>query len=381
MNEEELYKLIEQDQHNLLVPEKKPQKVTSSDRLVDSFLEISNFYIEHGREPRKGTDITERKLAARLAGFRDNPEHVEVLKQYDEHGLLTIYASQPETITDIFEDDSLGILDIEESSILNIKNVPVDTRTTPEFIAKRKPCKDFLKYEHLFNGIQTGLLNGTWVFGEIDKHTELQPGTFFILSGIVGYIQESEEMEKDEKKRIDARLRVIFENGTESNMFLQSLRRSIQKENGKIIRPIKPMEIENEDTQTGHIYVLKSKSKVPRISSIKDLYKIGFTTNLVEDRIKGAELDPTYLMAPIKVALDYTCFNINPHRFERLIHRLFGEAKLDIEMFDSNGVSYTPKEWFVVPLDVIEQAIELIINGEIINYSYDHRNKIMIKKR
>ncbi|MES2966539.1 MAG: GIY-YIG nuclease family protein [Patescibacteria group bacterium] len=138
--------------------------------------------------------------------------------------------------------------------------------------------------------------------------------------------------------------------------------------------------IDNEDSETGYIYVLKSQSNNPRIATTKNLFKVGFSTSSVEERIKNAEQDPTYMMAPVSIVATYRCFNMNPQRFERLIHRFFNEVCLDVEITDSNGKNYLPKEWFIAPISVIDKAIDLIIKGEVVNYIYDNVQKKIIKK-
>lgn len=140
------------------------------------------------------------------------------------------------------------------------------------------------------------------------------------------------------------------------------------------------MSIEDGDFETGYIYVLKSLSEDPRIAAKKNLFKIGFSTSSVEERIKNAAQDPTYLMAPVSIVATYRCFNMNPQRFERLIHRFFSESCLDLEITDKVGKNYLPKEWFIVPITVVSQVIDLIIKGEIVNYSYDKEKESVVKK-
>lgn len=172
----------------------------------------------------------------------------------------------------------------------------------------------------------------------------------------------------------------IFQNGTESNMLLRSLVDGLHANQGRIIIDLHDnKDIEDGDSETGYIYILKSLSDNPKITSTKNLFKIGFSTTSVEDRIKNAQQDPTYLMAPVSIVATYKCFNMNPQRFERLIHRFFGNSCLDIEIVDNSGKKYIPKEWFVAPILVIEEAINLIIKGEIINYSYDKNHGDIIK--
>jgi len=133
--------------------------------------------------------------------------------------------------------------------------------------------------------------------------------------------------------------------------------------------------VKEEDIQTGWIYVLKSKSTNPTISSVKDFYKIGFASNSVDDRIKNAKNEATYLFADVKKIATYKVYNRNADKLEGLLHRFFANACLDIDLFNEKGLRLNPREWFVVPFKVIEEAIQLILNENIVNYEYDTETK------
>ena len=138
--------------------------------------------------------------------------------------------------------------------------------------------------------------------------------------------------------------------------------------------------ITEEDKVTGHIYVLSSKSEKEDISSLENLYKIGYSSTSVQERIRNAENEPTYLMAPVKIESDWICYNINAHKFEQLIQRFFGHSCLEIDVFDNKGKRHNPREWFIVPLDAIERVITLIISGEIVNHEYDSESQSIVKR-
>ena len=137
--------------------------------------------------------------------------------------------------------------------------------------------------------------------------------------------------------------------------------------------------VEN-DQETGYIYILKSKSEKPEIKEFANLYKIGFSTVEVEERIKNASQEATYLMADVSIVMAFKCYNMNPQRFEQLLHTFFGKACLNIDVFDKNGNRHTPREWFIAPLAIIEQAIHYIISGDIIHYGYDSTNEQIVAK-
>jgi len=200
----------------------------------------------------------------------------------------------------------------------------------------------------------------------------------FLYSSLV-YLKEIKKIKKDKYHKLDARTITIFENGTYSNMLLRSLGKGlyedgyfVSKHEDKVLDGF--LQIDNDDKQNGYIYILQSLSNDDRIATKKNLYKIGFSTTDVKTRIKNAKQDPTYLMADVRIVSVFEVYNINPHKLEQLIHKFFYNSCLDIDIFDENGNIHKPHEWFVVPLEVIEEAIDLIINGRIIDYRYDNRS-------
>ncbi len=217
---------------------------------------------------------------------------------------------------------------------------------------------------------------------------QIVPGSFFIVQGIMVYVANIGKWEKMKSGDYNARLYCVFENGTESNMLIRSLSKNLwADENGRQIVEVEYFEefngndqVTSEDEATGYIYVLRSLSKDPQIKEIENLYKIGFSTQPVTERILYAKQEPTYLMADVRIVTDFQTYNLNPQKLEQLVHTFFAEACLNLDIFDSKGKRHTPREWFIVPLHVIEIAIELLINGEIINYRYDSKLKEIAEK-
>ena len=137
-------------------------------------------------------------------------------------------------------------------------------------------------------------------------------------------------------------------------------------------------EVNDKDEKSGYIYILGSLSQDDKISSIKNLYKIGYLTTDVKERIKNKIQEPTYLMAPVKIISVYETYNMNTQKFEQLIHKFFANVCLSIDIFGDDKQRYTPREWFVVPFEVIEQVVHLIISEDIVNYKYDDKQEILI---
>jgi hypothetical protein len=370
-----LQKIFDNDEHDLLKVNPRSKSLSGDDRLADSFLEINDFYNEHGRVPNVETaDINERKLGVRLRSMILDEDKASKLKDLDTHGLLET-APPPESLDQLFSDDKFGLLD-DPTGILTIRNIPKNIKKA-ESIARAHKSKDFAKYEQGFKDIHAALVSGDYIRTSISSEDQIQKGRYFVFNGVVAFVEDRAEDFAANGKN-NARLHVIYENGTESNILLRSFARTLYRsKEGARIAPVdyatNPdwQEATSDDEVTGYIYILKSLSEDPKVQDIQDLYKIGFTTGSVEDRIRGAKADPTYLMAPVEVVASYKCLNMNTQKFEHLIHRFFGEVKLDMSIESTSGKNHTPSEWYAVPLDVLDRAINLIVSGEVVNYSYD----------
>lgn len=366
--------IFEDDDMGLLDTPKRVKPQTSSDRLEASFLEIVDFYNEKGREPSTETsDMAERKLGVRLHGIQADEEKVEALKHLDAHGLLAP-EEPPESLDEVLGGDDLGLLD-DPTGILTLKNV-TNTVKTAEYKAQQRPCKDFYNFEPLFIEEQKKLRSGEVKMKQFMTEQQIAQGEFFVLRGQIVYVAERGDDYKNEHGKKDARLRVIYENGTESDLLSRTLARGLYRGGSRIVGEVDLFADEREivdpkDVESGYIYVLSSLSEDPKVANIQNLYKIGFSTSSVEQRIKNASSDPTYLMAPVKIEATYRTYNMNTQKFEQIMHRLFRGVKLDVVMTDKSGAEYTPAEWFVVSLDIIDEAINLINNGEVVHYYYD----------
>jgi hypothetical protein len=290
------------------------------------------------------------------------------------------------SLDDIFNSDTFGLLDTKvEEDIFTLKNVPkVEKRADADFVAKREKFDDFDKYEQLFIDCQADLkANRRQIVPSIES--QLDVGTFCVLDGVLLYIADIQDGYRGNSGKINRRTTLIFENGTKSNMLLRSLGKRL-KDSGNMITKLDHekesglLNVTDEDKQNGYIYILKSLSNEDIIQTKKNLYKIGFSTTAVETRIKNAKQDPTYLMADVKTVAAYEVYNVNPHKLEQLIHKFFGNSCLDMEIYDENGKLYKPREWFIAPLEVIEETINLIVSGKIIHYRYDDQNEIIIER-
>jgi len=380
-----LQEIFNSDSLGLLnVKPKKSSAPTSDERLISSFQEINDFFEKYKREPQPNTgDMAEFRLYSRLKAFREDENNAKACQLLDKHGLLKTEKKEINSIDDIFTDDSLNILGKSSEGLFDFKHVPKETNM-PEYIASRKPCKEFEKFEPLFIKCQSDISNGKRRLYPFKNEQDIVVGHFFVLKGVLLYVAHVGE-KFNENSKINARLRCIFENGTESDMLLRSLSAELYKHGRRVSENEDGLfggsqGITEEDKETGFIYVLRSLSNDPKINSISNLYKIGYSNVPVEERTKNAEQEPTYLMAPVKIISVFTCYNVNPQKLEQLIHNFFGKVCLNFDIFDKNGVRHTPREWFIAPLDVIEDAIEFIITGDIVNYRYDAEKELIVTK-
>lgn len=346
--------------------------VTADDRLIASFEEINSFIDVHGREPIKSNDMNERGLYSRLEGIRDDIQKSQLLYKYDRFNLL-----RKVSIDDILNDDILNIFS-EEEDIFTLKHISKVT-TMPNYVASRKKCNDFENFETLFTQCQADLKAGRRKLIKFQNEWQIKKRYFFILKGVLLYVAKVGEIFESSGKK-NARLHVVFENGTESDMLLRSLSAELYKDGKRVTEYDEKAldglyKIEEKDKQSGFIYVLKSKSSDDRVVTKKNLYKIGFSSADVKERIRNAKDEPTYLMAEVEVVAIYACFNMNSQKLEQLLHKFFGKVCLDIEIFDSEGKGYRPREWFVAPLEVIDEVVKLVVSGEIVNYRYDSKEE------
>jgi hypothetical protein len=354
------------------------------ERIIAGFEEIQRFVDQYHRIPlnREDRDIFERLYAVRLDRLLFGLEYRGLLGPLDRHGLLGDTVREPTFLVDEMDDDALlaelGV-DSASTAITELKHVRSSAeKRAAEEIAKRTPCQDFDRFKPLLDQVAADLKSGVRQTRPFGKDASIEAGNFFIVNGQVAYVAERGESFKAPNGGTDARLRVIYSNGTESNLLLWSLQRALYKdEAGRRVTepdpgPLFSGELEGGDLDSGTIYVLRSRSENPSIASRREvLHKIGVTGGDIERRIANAKLDPTFLMADVEIVATYKLSNINRTKLENLIHRVFDSARLDIEIKDRFGIPIVPREWFLVPLFVIDEAVDRIRNGTITDYRYD----------
>lgn len=373
---------------------KEASRTPREERIIASFEEIQRFVEQHGRAPQHGEDrdIFERLYAVRLDRLRELVECRAVIESLDHQGLLTGAQPAPLGVPEDIDDDELlaqlGVDDTTPGGITELRHVrsAADKRAAEE-IANRQRCEDFDNFKPLFEQVQKELGAGLRQTRRFERKSEIAPGRFYILGGQKAYVATMEQPTVNEHGNIDARLRVIFDNGTESNLLMRSLQKALQQDPAgrRIVElsagPLFSDQNEEGDEASGIVYVLRSKSDHPAVAAHRDvLHKIGVTGGDIARRLANAKLDPTFLMAEVEVVATYELFNINRTRLENLIHRIFGPARLDIEIKDRFGQPVIPRELFLVPLFVINEAIEKIRDGTITGYVYDPKSARLVQR-
>lgn len=369
------------------IPEKKGGRPAKEERIVAGFEDIQRFVEKHGRVPLhgEGRDVFERLYAVRLDRLRALPECRAVLEPLDHQGLLG-GAPTARTGGDAIDLEALEAA-LSDGDVTSLRHVraTVEKRAAEE-IANRSACADFDAFKPLFERVQRELKSGVRQSVPVNRMDEIklariQQGQFFIVGGQIAYVAEVGQDFKTQDDRRDSRLRVVYDNGTESNLLARSFQRSLYPDKDNAGRIITDPDVGSlfagdqdfaDHLVTGTIYVLRSKSDNPLVAANHDvLHKIGVTGGKVETRLANASLDPTFLLADVEVVATYVLYNVNRVKLENLIHRVFDAAQLDIEIRDRFGNPVRPREWFLVPLAAIDEVVSRIKDGTIIGYIYD----------
>lgn len=390
--------LSEDDDLLDVAPIKK--KSAPVDLVSSQFAEIEAFYEQHGRLPAmtSGAQMNEKLLAKRLASVMAIPSLVESLRAKDKLGILEmgavplVAAGEPpayldkselvQSLDDIFNDDDDDLLSFDAPDIFNIKHVQIEKKELPDEIAQRQPCADFPRFEPLFATVHKQIKAGEFSTIRFRHELKIIEGDFFILNGVMGYVHKTGEP-LEQYSSYNARLHIVFENGTEMNMLYQSLTHGLVRDTDgrKILLSGAKLIPSEAQVPSGVIYVLATKSTNPLLNPyLNNLYKIGFTETSIEQRIKNAEKDRTFLEAPVRIVATTECFNLNAQKLEALVHGFLAARRLNVTLRSENGQIYTPREWFNVPLSTVQTVIQHIVDGTISKYRLDNTSGKVLPK-
>lgn len=379
-----------------LAPIKAAARTPQEERLIAGFEEILRFVDENGRAPQHGEerDIFERLFAVRLDRLRSLADAHPLLMPLDTHGLLQeaptlAVTGQGESVDDDALLADLGVSEGgTEDDITQLRHVrSYEERKALEDIASRTPCTDFERFAPLFERVEGDLKSGLRKTLRFGRDASVEKGNFFILGGQMAYVAEVGEPVRTPNGESNARLRVIYSNGTESDLLERSLQRALYKDDtGRRITdddygPLFGDALETDDVVNGTIYVLRSLSRNSYVQENQQLiHKIGVTGGKVETRIANAERESTYMLAKVEVIATYKLANVNPIRLENIFHRIFQSARLELTLRDRMGVPVKPREWFLVPLPVIDEAVKRIQDGSITDYVYDPAQAMLVRR-
>ena len=289
-------------------PKKKVARSPREELIIAGFEEIQRFVEEHGHAPQHGEDrdIFERIYATRLDQIRRQKECRELVSEFDHQGLLGTETVELEGDTESLDDEELlaqlGVEAVADNDITQLKHVkPRAEIRAAEEIASRTKCEDFDKFAPIFEAVQKELDSGYRVTKPFQEKADVRPGDLYILSGQKVLVAEVGEEFVTDYNRRDCRLRVIYDNGTESDILLRSLQRALHKDPAgrRIIEtaagPLFEDEADTDDTASGTIYVLRSQSDHPMVAKNREIiHKIGVTGVVLSNAGLDVVLHNTY---------------------------------------------------------------------------------------
>ena len=419
--------ILANDNNGLLANIIARPTLSIDDNLVSQFQEINEFVKQHGHSPSeqnpKSNGFEEKKLARRLASLKQDTEKVDILKPYDNFGLLTELKPNPNaeplkqtqvkqtpmSINDILRMDSQGLLaqlgGIDSSLLAHTDNRSILDRASPdqfsdELVAKRKICEDFDKFSPIFSLIHEAMRNKQYHKAAFSSVKDIKEGSVFVLNGLVCYVASIYQAETRKNERNQQRLRLIFANGTESNMLIRSLASAQYRHDADSYQVvINAPEWQNLDllsgfadtsthdmanlknqkdkNLTGIIYVAKLKKPRVEVAKYRNLHKIGFSKNRGELRAKSSQMDATFLFSEVDIIAEWALYDSNPQQVEYRLHQFFHNQRLNMTL-KVGSQEYKPNEWFDVDIVNIEKALQLIFQGKINQYQFDSASKTVL---
>lgn len=390
------------------------------------FEEVNAFIDTNNRMPdMESSNLDEKLLGRRANSYINEPKRYVQLKSYDRHGLFDrkktnqvvlaqeddfqlsnhdqldvnniikapIEKPKPKEVTslaDIFKSSLFADFTEDREGLFDVSGLAPSTaedKNKPDMIGQQKPCKDFYRFEDAFAGWHAKLKSGEVKTIRFRNESQIRENDAFILEGVLCFIEKIGKYRTDNDGRYDPRLRLIFENHTESNILLRSFGKRLytDKTGRRIVRDAESVvddfnNTERKAVRTGQIYIVKTKSDNPVLTAVPNLFKIGFTKNTVEERAKNAERDIAFLEAPIEVMARADCFDLDPRSLESLVHGFLYAQRLQITLKSKNGSTYKPKEWFSVSLEDAKEIILRIADNTIVQYRMDNTTNRLVKK-
>lgn len=331
----------------LATPNDKPKAASTPliERAVEVLERIEAFVAETGSEPRSepSRSVRERMLANELAGLRASRADLPELEAYDRGGLVFDDEPAADPLNDPLLDDGLGIFTVRDE----LKPI-----ARPDYVADRRPCPDFERFEPLFQTVRKSVEAGERKPQRFHQE-RVELGEFFVLKGQLVYVADIRDVPKENGKS-DARLRVIFDNETESDLLMSSLvRRLYEDKDAKRLGSLNVGPL-FDGAHTGFVYVLRSLSEQ---DGVRGLLKVGTTSGAVEDRIARAETQSAFLFAPVEIVATFALRGHSAKEVEQRLHKALSKFNVPLKVVGPDGRSFTATEWFKATLSMIETAI------------------------
>lgn len=335
----------------LLTTAEKPKVARTPllDQAIEVIERINAFVTETDAEPvsQPGRSVRERMLANELAGLRASKTNLDELLSHDKYNLVFGGTGGADPLDDPLLSDGLDIFEVRDE---------LKPMARPDFVADRRLCPDFERFEPLFDDIRKSVDEGTRK-PQPFRQERVDLGEFFTLKGQLVHVADLRDEHRRNGKP-DARLRVIFDNGTESNLLMSSLVRRLyeDKDARRIgVTDAGPLFM---GARTGFVYVLRSLSQKPETQG---LLKVGTTSGLVEDRIAHAETQSTYLFAPVEIVETYELIGYSAKETEQRIHQALRPYHMALRVTGPDGRSFSSVEWFKATPELVEKAIKHVI--------------------
>jgi len=282
-------------------------------------------------------------LANELAGLQASKPDLVGLQPFDGCGIVFGAQEEIDSFDDPLLSDDLGIFEVREE----LKPI-----ARPDYVADRQPCPDFERFEPLFDRVRRQVEDGSQK-PQPFRQERVDLGEFFVLKGQLVHVADVRDEHRRNGKP-DARLRVIFDNGTESNLLMSSLVRRLYEDRGAQRIGTADAGPLFEGARTGIVYVLRSLSDRPEVQG---LLKVGTTSGSVEDRIARAETQSTFLFAPVMVTETYELTGHSAKEAEQRIHRALRPYHIALRVTGPDGRSFSATEWFKASPEIVETVI------------------------
>lgn len=314
---------------------------------------INAFYEAEKRRPlsEKGRSVPERLLANDLAGLRASRLALAELAPLDVHGL--VFEAPASAPASPFEDPLLGgagyIFEVSKS---------LQDKARPDFIADRMPCADFHRFEPMFELVRQAVEEGARVPRRF-RQERVEQGEVFSLNGQLVFVADIRD-HHERNGRHDARLRVIYDNATESNLLMSSLIRALQKDEGGARIAVSSVGPLFESAITGFVYVVRSRSEKPEVGG---LLKIGTTKGAVEDRVARADTQAAFLFASVQILDTYELIGHSAEEAERMLHKALRQFHVALRVTAPDGQPRQATEWFRIDRETVATVIEKLFKN------------------